>query len=68
MPAFLFCLLLYLYIFIFVLVSKSFDYLLVMEIVSYEKYALTGIVHFEINFWYVLAYLKGIQDVSLFSQ
>jgi len=22
-----------------------------------------GIVHFEINFWYVLAYLKGIQDV-----
>jgi len=27
-----------------------------------------GIVHFEINFWYVLAYLKGIQDVGfLFS-
>jgi len=24
-----------------------------------------GIVHFEINFWYVLAYLKGIQDVSV---
>jgi len=23
-----------------------------------------GIVHFEINFWYVLAYLKGIQDVG----
>jgi len=23
---------------------------------------LQGIVHFEINFWYVLAYLKGIQD------
>jgi len=30
---------------------------------------LKGIVHFEINFGYVLAYLKGIQDVvSLFPQ
>jgi len=25
-----------------------------------------GIVRFEINFWYVLAYLKGIQDVGVF--
>ena len=25
-----------------------------------------GIVHFEIKFWYVLAYLKGIQDVGVF--
>jgi len=25
-----------------------------------------GIVHFEINFCYVLAYLKGIQDVGVF--
>jgi len=25
-----------------------------------------GIVHFEIIFWYVLAYLKGIQDVCVF--
>jgi len=24
-----------------------------------------GIVHFEIHFWYVLAYLKGIQDVGV---
>jgi len=24
-----------------------------------------GIVYFEINFWYVLAYLKGIQDVGV---
>jgi len=24
------------------------------------------IVHFEINFWYVLAYLKGTQDVGVF--
>jgi len=24
------------------------------------------IVHYEINFWYVLAYLKGIQDVGVF--
>jgi len=23
-------------------------------------------VHFDINFWYVLAYLKGIQDVGVF--
>jgi len=27
---------------------------------------LKGIVDFEINFWYVLAYLKGIQDVGVF--
>jgi len=27
---------------------------------------LKGIVHFEINFWYVLAYLKGNQDVGVF--
>jgi len=27
---------------------------------------LKGIVHFEIDFWYVLAYLKGIQDPSVF--
>jgi len=25
-----------------------------------------GIAHFEINFWYVLAYLKGLQDVGVF--
>jgi len=25
-----------------------------------------GIVHFEMNFWYVLAYLKRIQDVGVF--
>jgi len=25
-----------------------------------------GIVHFEINFWYVLAYLKGIQGLGVF--
>jgi len=28
--------------------------------------SLKGIVHFEIKFWYVLAYLKGIQDVGVF--
>jgi len=27
---------------------------------------LKGIVQFEMNFWYVLAYLKGIQDVGCF--
>jgi len=26
-----------------------------------------GIVHFEIHFWYVLAYLKGIRDVGVFA-
>jgi len=25
-----------------------------------------GIVHFETNFWYVLSYLKGFQDVGVF--
>jgi len=30
------------------------------------KNCFKGIVHFEINFWYVLAYLKGIQDVDVF--
>jgi len=29
------------------------------------KQLLKGVVHFEINFLYVLAYLKGIQDVTL---
>jgi len=30
------------------------------------SYHFKGIVHFEINFWYVLAYLKGIQDIGVF--
>jgi len=29
--------------------------------------AVKGIVHFEIHFLYVLAYLKGIQDVGVFA-
>jgi len=29
-------------------------------------FRLKGIVHFEIHFWYVLAYLKGNQDVGVF--
>jgi len=29
-------------------------------------YLVKGIVHFEILFWYVLAYRKGIQDVGVF--
>jgi len=29
--------------------------------------AIKGIVGFEINVWYVLSYLKGIQDVGVFS-
>jgi len=31
-----------------------------------QKRALKEIFHFEINFWHVLAYLKGIQDVGVF--
>jgi len=31
-----------------------------------EPCKLKGIVHFEIIFWYVLAYLKGIQNVGVF--
>jgi len=31
-----------------------------------DKARLKGIVHFAIIFWYVLAYLKGIQDVGVF--
>jgi len=38
--------------------SLNVDHILLMS--------LKGIVHFEINFWYVLAYLKGIQDVGVF--
>jgi len=33
---------------------------------GYHGCKLKGIVHFEIIFWYVLAYLKGIQDVGVF--
>jgi len=29
-------------------------------------FILKGIVHLEINFWYILAHLKGIQDVVVF--
>jgi len=32
------------------------------KIIAYFK----GIVHLEIIFWYVLSYLKGIQDVGVF--
>jgi len=31
-----------------------------------HKTGLKGVVHFEIIFWCVLAYLKGIQDVCVF--
>jgi len=31
-----------------------------------SKAHLKGIAHFEINFWYVLVYFKGIQDVGVF--
>jgi len=38
------------------------------QIIFFPNINVKGIVHFEINFWYVLAYLKGIQNVSLFLQ
>jgi len=49
---------------------KWLDYLKEQEKTGAPMKARTlkGIVHFEIHFWYVLAYLKGIQDVSLFPQ
>jgi len=31
-----------------------------------KRFYVKGIVHFEINFWYVLAYLNGNQDVGVF--
>jgi len=31
-----------------------------------QKLQIKGIVHFEINFRYVLAYLRGIRDVGVF--
>jgi len=31
-----------------------------------NKWSIKGIIHFEINFWHVLSYLKGIQDVGVF--
>jgi len=36
------------------------------NVCSVQFYCIKGIVHFEINFWYILAYLKGIQDVGVF--
>jgi len=49
------------------------DFLILEEIGSNEiwikpkKLEFKGIVHFEITFWYVLAYFKGIQDVVFVS-
>ena len=37
--------------------------LLTVSLTSVSTQFIKGIVHFEIKFWYVLAYLKGIQDV-----
>jgi len=33
---------------------------------SDQSLGFKGIVHFEMIFWYVLAYVKGIQDVGVF--
>jgi len=33
---------------------------------AYEQDLFKEMVHFKIKFWYVLAYLKGIQDVGVF--
>jgi len=37
----------------------------IWKIDSFKSF-IKGIVHFEINFWHVLSYLKGIQDVGVF--
>jgi len=37
----------------------------IWKIDSFKSF-IKGIVHFEIHFWYVLSYLKGIQDVGVF--
>jgi len=42
------------FIFHYMYISTSF-------IAAYSNMKFKGIVHFEINFWYVLAYLKGIK-------
>jgi len=42
------------------------NYIKILQFNSDEIFTIKGIVHFEINFWYVLAYLKGIQDVGVF--
>jgi len=34
--------------------------------IFWMSYHFKWIVHFEITFWYVLAYLKGIQDICVF--
>jgi len=38
---------------------------IVSNLVLFVFVIFKGIVHFEIKFWYVLAYLKGIQDVGV---
>jgi len=42
------------------------DIFVKIQQLCYTAVILKGIVHLEINFWYVLAYLKGIQDVGVF--
>jgi len=42
------------------------EYYLALQGACKDLLCIKGIVHFEINFWYVLAYLKGIQDVGVF--
>jgi len=43
-----------------------FNYFCLVFRCSALNMTIKGIVHFEINFWYVLAYLKAIQDVGVF--
>jgi len=51
-------------------IKSSLTFLLVLEDITVgyhnREKRVQGIVHFEINFWYGLAYLKGIQDVGVF--
>jgi len=51
-------------------VITSYSVTLTLDMINMGRFVaaqtLKGIVHFEMNFWYVLAYLKGIQDVGVF--
>jgi len=45
----------------------KYIYLMLIKLqIHLHMHVLKGIVHFEMNFWYVLAYLKEIKDVGVF--
>jgi len=48
------------------LIKGVIKYIIQKPLLLMIPVAVKRIVHFEINFRYVLAYLKGIQDVGVF--